>query len=172
MNVSEDHTRLTIFKLYGIKSLDEIGTIVAKVESGFDANTKDSGGRTLLMQAVIERDHELMNFLVKNGCDVNLQDDRLWTALHFAAQNSDQEAVKILLDNNRDVTKIDDYGNSILSTAVFNSKGECDVIKLLLSFGANAKIKNKNGVSAKSLARTISNYNLQKCFEDSEPSLD
>ena len=172
MDLTRDKKRRTILEFFGINNLNEIDTISAKLKGGFDVDTKDSGGRTLLMQAVIEKNYDLMTFLVENGADVNSQDARSWTALHFGAQNSDHDAVKILLENKADVTRVDDYGNSVLSTAVFNSRGECSVIKLLLSFGADASVKNKSGVSAMSLAHTISNYDVMHCFEGRKPKVE
>ena len=168
MNILKQSKNISILTLFEIKGLDEVDAIAAKLKDGFDVNTIDSGGRTLLMQSAIERNHKVMKFLIDNEADVNLQDERLWTALHFAAQNSDHEAVRILLENKGDVTKIDDHGNSILSTAVLNSKGKCVVIRLLLSFGADAGVKNKSGVSALGLANTISNYDIKRCFDCGE----
>ena len=160
--------RSTILDLFEIADLREYDRIVAKLSTGFDVDTKDSGGRTLLMEAAVERDRKLMEFLIENGANVNVQDNRSWTALHFAAQNSDNEALALLLSNGGDVTKRDDNGNSIISTAVLNSKGDCAVIKLLLSYGAAPKVENKKGISALSLANLISNYDLRACFDHNE----
>jgi ankyrin repeat protein len=47
-----------------------------------------------------------------------------------------------------------------LSHAVFESRGRGEMIRLLLSFGADKALKNKHGVSPENLARTIANYDV------------
>ena len=53
-------------------------------------------------------------------------------------------------------------GNTPLSNAVFDSRGRDQMIKLLLSFGANKTLKNKHGVSPEDLAKSIGNYDVSK----------
>jgi ankyrin repeat protein len=56
----------------------------------------------------------------------------------------------------------DIHGNTPLSRAVFDSKGRGQVIKLLLSSGANKDLKNKHGISPEDLAKSIGNYDVSK----------
>jgi len=103
--------------------------------------------------------------LLERGANVNEVDERNWSALHFAAQNYDPLAAKILIEAGADLNSSDNYGNTIISTAVLNSAGRGEVITLLINYGADADIKNKSGISALDLAKTISNYNVLQYFE-------
>lgn len=154
-------TRFTILNLFGIKSLGETDTIQKKLHDGFDVNTVDSGGRSILQEAVIQKNHDLIKLLLEHGADVNLQCERNWTALHFAAQNYDLVASKLLIQNGANVNAQDDYGNSVISKAVFNCRNNGgELIKLLLENGADINVRNQSGISALDLAKTISNYNV------------
>jgi hypothetical protein len=122
----------------------------------------DEMGRTPLMEAIIVNHTEITKLIIANGADVNKKDNKGWTALHFAAQLYSYDLTKLLLENGADVDSQDNYGNSPLSTAVFNSRGRGEVILLLIKFGADKNLKNKNDVSPYELAKKIANYNIFK----------
>ncbi len=67
------------------------------LERGADADTRDFGGRTLLMRASAAGNVELVALLVEHG-DVNAADDRGRTALMRAGQAGHPEVVRVLLD--------------------------------------------------------------------------
>ena len=163
--MKKDKKRITILNIFGIKSLDKSDTIMEKLREEIDINTVDSGGRTLLMEAIIRKNHELAKLLIENGADVNIQDNNDWSALHFAAQEYDLISTELLVQNGANVNSQNDYGNSIISTAVFNSRGQGEVIELLINEGADVNLKNKSGISALDLAKTISNYNVIQFFD-------
>lgn len=157
--------RVAILKLFGVLNISEHQTILKRLQDGFDINTVDSGGRTLLMEAVVKADHELIDLLIAHGADVNIRDKRKWTALHFAAQACDLTSVRKLVEHAADINAQSDFGNTPISTAVLNSRGKGEVIQFLMSHGADAHIKNNSGISAMDLAKSISNYNLREYLE-------
>src|SRR5215204_247361 len=163
--MNETKKMVTILTLFGIKDILDHATVLRKLREGLEINTVDSGGRTLLMEAVIRSDHELIDLLLESGADVNIRDKRDWTAPHFAVQEYDLVSTKQLISHGADVNARDDYGNNIISRAVMNSLGRGDVIQLLLAHGADAHFKNKSGISAFDSARAISNYNVIQYFE-------
>ena len=143
-------------------SLDDITSHLSK---GLSLDLADSGGRTLLMQAVIDRALNIAEFLIKMGANINLRDIRLWTALHFAVQNGDLQMTKLLVENGAEVNASDVAGNSVLARAVFSSKGKGDVIKYLLRHDADINQANNFGITPIGLARSISNYDLAQYFQ-------
>jgi uncharacterized protein len=157
-------SKRTILDVFGVTSLKDISVVVEKLESGIDVNTVDSGARTLLMEASIRKNHALLEVLLNFGADPNLREEKQWTALHFAAQENDPVSIRLLLESGADANAQNDYGNSVISTAVLNSRGEGDSIKLLLEYGANPSVKNKSGISAIDLANRISNYDVIRFF--------
>jgi ankyrin repeat protein len=93
-----------------------------------------------------------------------LQDKGGKSPLHFACIYSQFDIAKFLLQNKAEVDIVDKNGNTPLFDAVFNSKGEGNIIKLLLSHGANPDIENNYEVSPKSLAETIANFDVSHLF--------
>lgn len=129
-----------------------------------NVNCVDKFNRTLLFHAVIENLVDMVSFLIKKGADCNAQDDEQWYPLHYAAQNQNVAIAKILLSNGADVDGTDSYGNTPLHRATYDSEGRREMIKFLLSKGANPNRENKYGISAKALAKSIDNYDLSKLF--------
>ncbi len=137
-----------------------------KLQKGGDIDAVDRYKRTILMYAAADAKPEFVELILKYNTNINLQDTNGWTALHFAAQSRSTEIAKMLIDSGAKVDIPEVHGNTPLSIAVFNSKGEGDLIKLLLSSGADPNKKNNYGVSPLNLAKSIANYNVAKFFEN------
>ncbi len=135
-------------------------SLSALLESGGQIDQLDSDGRTPLMHAVIDRNHDLAVLLLKWKANPNIQEKGSWTALHFAAQECETRMVRLLLENGAEVDAKDEYGNTPLWRAVFNSEGRGEVIRLLLSHGADKDISNNHGITPSGLAETIANYDV------------
>lgn len=124
----------------------------------------DSLGRTVLFDLIIDGNiDEVKKYQLINE-EVNLQDNGGKSPLHFACIYSQFDIANFLLQSKAEVDVKDNNGNTPLFDAVFNSKGEESIIKLLLSHGANPDIKNNYEVSPKSLADTIANFDVSHLF--------
>ncbi len=141
----------------------ELGSINLLLKDS-DINEIDKDGRSLLHHAVLLKDSEVVDLLINKGASLDIQDNLGWSPLHFAAQRYDVHISKTLIDANADLNSVDNYGNSVLWRAVFESKGRGDVIKLLISSGADIYQKNNKGVSPINLAQTIANYKILDFF--------
>ena len=95
----------------------------------------DEFGRTDLHYAANEGKVESIKKILSSGEDPNLQDKNGWTPLHFAAQLNSVEIIEKLIEAGAEVEIKDEYGNTPLFRAVFCSKGEGSVIKLLIKAG-------------------------------------
>jgi uncharacterized protein len=129
----------------------------------------DKLGRTRLHYVVIdlpkEKHSQEIARLVSEGYNPNQADRNGWTPLHFAAQECSLEAVKALLALGVDIDAQDSNGNTPLSNAVFGYTGEGSVVMALLEAGADPEKRNFHGVSPRSLANTIANYDVRKFFQ-------
>ena len=118
----------------------------------------DREGRTDLHYAARDGDLASVQKLIA-------QDKRGWAPLHFAAQARSEEVSKCLFAHGASVDSADSFGNTPLATATFNSRGDGSVIRVLRAAGADPKRKNKSGVSAVSLARTIANFDVAQFYD-------
>jgi ankyrin repeat protein len=108
-----------------------------------------------LLSAVASNLPALVETLLKNGVDCNARYAGGVTPLHFTSERYSVEAARVLLDHGADVNAQDIYGNTPLARAVYRSKRgtEPELVKLLMSRGANPDIKNKAGESARDLVK-------------------
>ena len=72
----------------------------------------------------------------------------------------------MLLDGGAAVDQPNAFGNTPLLVAVFNSRGEGDLIRLLRERGADPLIANTSGQTPVGLARLIGNYDVAQFFSD------
>ena len=136
------------------------------IMSSSDSDQVDKSGQTLLMWAVLQRDSEIVNFLLENGASVDVIEKKNgYSTLHFAAQEQLPEIVKILVRAGADIELKDKFGNTALNRATFYSKGKGDTIKRLLALGADRHTKNNFDVTPLSLANEIANYDIVQFFE-------
>jgi ankyrin repeat protein len=147
-----DHLRIDIQQ----GRIDVVKNILA--EFGIDAT--DGDGRTALINAVICKNRELIDYLVDSGANVNHQDRIGYSALHFCAQEKLPAIADFLLTKNANPNLPDLHGNTPLWTAVMNSKTEIGVIQTLLRHGADPNIVNKHGKSAGQMFATIYNKDI------------
>lgn len=147
--------RVTILTLMGAQDIEEHALILSRIDQGVDINTKDSGGRTILMEAVIRDAFPLISELIRRGADTNLTDNLGWAALHFAAQRGNLRATKELVRAGANVNARDNYGNAVIWRAVFDFAKDPALIRYLLSNGADPTIRNLSEKSAMDIAETI-----------------
>jgi uncharacterized protein len=126
----------------------------------------DRYGRTALHYAAAENNAVRAQELIEGKVDVNARDYNEWTALHFAAQSNSFEVAKLLIEAGAEVDSSDSFGNTPLSTAVFNYKGSGGLITLLREKKADPYRENHHGQSPLGLARLIANYDVAKYFDD------
>jgi uncharacterized protein len=122
----------------------------------------DGRGRTPLFYAVEKDDIHRMHFLLANGANVNIGDHHGETPLHVAAHSFRLGAASLLIAAGARVDAQDGQGNTPLFRAVFESKGRGEMIRLLLSAGADKKITNHYGMSPEKLAMSITNYDVMR----------
>ncbi len=79
------------------------------------------------------------------------------TALHMAVSGGSVEEVKLLLDAGTPIDPLDVRGMTPLMFAVSTDRPQVDIIRLLLSRGADSTIKSNIGESAQDWARKFNN---------------
>jgi ankyrin repeat protein len=116
--------------------------------------------------AALDNDVAAIEALLAVGELPDAQDSRGFTPLHLAAQQGSFEAAAALLDAGAAVDAENSFGNTPLFTAVFNSNGRGDLIRLLRSRGADPLHANADGQTPLGLARLIANRDVAQFFAD------
>ncbi|WP_146196656.1 ankyrin repeat domain-containing protein, partial [Acinetobacter stercoris] len=118
---------------------------------GIDDTTSNIDGRTFLMFSVIEKNIEIVKYLLDLNADVNIHDKKGFTALHFAVFAKELEIIKLLVEAGAKIDAIDDQGNTPLWRAMMTTGGDSEISKYLISKEADLDKKNKHGVSPRDL---------------------
>jgi uncharacterized protein len=133
------------------------------IAGGADLNSTDSDGRTPLMHAVLddEADPQMVRFLANNGANPDTSEPvQKWTALHFAARDQKLPIVAALSEYVIKIDPEDVFGNTPLWRCVMSTRVQPDIVRLLLSKGADPLKKNRHGASPKDIAERMGNTEL------------
>lgn len=123
-------------------------------ELQLDVNWQSRGvGPTPLSLAIQAHQLTIAELLISRGADPNIPGRHGYTALHSAAWDGDLPAVRLLVEANADVNAVDrSYGYTPLAYAV--ERGHKAVVDILLSSGADASVRVRDGLSILEIAKT------------------
>ena len=158
INVTEKDKGATILLIAcSFKDYENVVSIL--ISRGADVNFKGKDGRTPLMWAA-GNSLETTKILLESGADVNAKGDDGMTAFiqstfGILSKKVDTEVMDLLLENGANVnfalSSRDAAGWTSMLFAVVN--GDYDLVKYLLSQGANVNHTSNEGSTALSLAR-------------------
>lgn len=130
-------------------------TMQALLSYGVDVNTRDSGGWTPLMSAVVGASIHEIEFLIRKGADVTVYDKGGENCLHkvmlrrpVAWSKETVEVVRLLLENGVRADTRSKHGKSCLHTLAEQSKYVRfieDIIQLVTSHGADINARDNVG---------------------------
>jgi serine/threonine-protein phosphatase 6 regulatory ankyrin repeat subunit A/serine/threonine-protein phosphatase 6 regulatory ankyrin repeat subunit B len=112
--------------------------VLCLLEHGADVDKQNSKGRTALHRAVWKSQKEATEALIECGANLDIQDSTGKTALHWAGKDS----------------------YNVTHTLVFFKS--IDIVKMLVTGGANTEILDKTNYTAEQIAR---NKNLTEFIE-------
>jgi hypothetical protein len=125
--------------------------VVNGLEKGIDVNKRDAEGRTALMYASYNGHTEIVKVLIEKGAMVNMADSYGRTALMMASSGPFAATVKVLLDNQTD-PNMADYEEHFTALMYAAAEGQTDVVRILLSYGADPDLKDVDGDNALTFA--------------------
>ena len=132
----------------------DAGRVSYLLDHGFKPDSADADGRTALAYAAYNGHTAIMKDLLGRGASVNVSDVNGRTALMMAASGPFPQAVKLLLDNHADpdLTDREEHFSALMFAA---SEGQLEVVRILLTAGANPYLKDIDGDDA--LAFSVKN---------------
>lgn len=129
------HTAMNDEEFYRLCGLENAAEVEEALKNGANPNARGLyGGQKALHKAVMARDAETVEVLLRYGAKVNAKSSDGWTALHMAAQHGETESAEVLLRHGADVNAQDDLGFTALEYA--ESRRHSDLARLLRSYGA------------------------------------
>ncbi len=155
-------------KVDEIRQAITYSTIDAAIEaiSHSNVNILDGEGRTPLIHAFLEGKLPVAEWLVANGANINHQDRNGSTALHFAVQKKRVDLVEFLLRIGAEVDVRDIHGNTPLWRAVFDSRGNYEIVNMLIASKADPNSKNNADRSPFDFAVQTGDTVLEKLLKD------
>ena len=117
------------------------------IDNGCDINAVTKVKNTALHCAAQSGHFEIVKLLIEKGAALDVTDSKKNTALHFATYQEHFEIVKCLLEKGVNVNPVDKDGDTPLHLAIKSDKFSVELVKVLLDYGADFKLKNKNGIS-------------------------
>lgn len=108
-----------------------------------------------LVSVTLEPKIEMIAHLIKNGVDVNGIDYYGYSPLHYAARTKNKEVAKCLLDAGAEINTVSKDGDTPLRLVFEVKPYDIEIVKLLLSRGADMDHSNKGGASIYELVKII-----------------
>ena len=120
----------------------DLGAICQSLDAGFDIESQNGDGATLLGVAASNRQAHIVRELLSRGADVAARDKSQQTPLHLASWGHSLDGARLLLDAGADINAVDDHGDTpLIITAGYSDR----LAKELIRRGANVNCKNKTG---------------------------
>jgi ankyrin repeat protein len=143
------------------------------LEHGADVNSSTSNGNTILMELIAlssslsvdekDRRESLLRTsrkMLKHGGNINAIEKDNESGLFNAIRLCDYELTSFLLAGEINPNIISDNKETVLHLIIYEGVKELDIILLLLKYGANPNIKNKDGKSIYELLNMFTLHNL------------
>ncbi|XP_049624411.1 ankyrin repeat and SAM domain-containing protein 3 [Suncus etruscus] len=140
------------------------------LEAGVSVNVPTPEGQTPLMLASSCGNESIAYFLLQQGAELEMTDIQGWTALFHCTSAGHQQMVKFLLDSgaNADVRE-SMYGFTPLMEAA--AAGHEIIVQCFLNHGVKVDMRNRNGATARMLAKQYGHMKIVSLIDAHSPSL-
>lgn len=100
-----------------------------------DINVKNGKYQTILMQAVLQNEKDIVSKILEKDADVNIASHGNFTPLMAACKNKNIDIANLLIAKGAKIDAIDIQGRTPLNLAVLNNSG--DIVNMLIEKGAD-----------------------------------
>lgn len=127
-------------------SANDMGSVIAGLESGIPVDSADASGRTALMIATRANAIDSARVLIEAGADVNAKDDLQDSPYLYAGAEGRLEILKMTIAAGADLNAVNRYGGTALIPAAHH--GHTEVVRYLLTTDTNIDHVNFLGWTA------------------------
>jgi len=113
------------------------------LKAGMEVNAKGTNGETAIMLAAVNKNIELLKFLVKKTANINAQNNEGYTALMFVSSQGDVEFAEFLIAKGAEMNTQNNNGETALMLSVLHA--HIGMTKMLIEKGADVHVRNKKG---------------------------
>jgi ankyrin repeat protein len=139
-------------------------------DKGIDVNWKDKEGYTALMWASGKGQVGIVKWLLSRGVLIDIQNKcggtaSGVTALMWSSQEGHVEVVKLLLDRGA-LPDLQEPNHGSTALIMASSWGRASCVRLLLEKGADMSLKDKNGMTAKDIAKINGHIDIIQLLDE------
>ena len=131
----------------------DLAVVEEALENGVDVESANAQGNTALMLAAFNGHTDLARAILGHGAAVDQRDLTGRTALMYASSGPYPDTVRLLLENKADVN-LTDSGEGWSAIMFAGGEGLTEVIAILLAHGADSKLKDEDGDTALTFAKS------------------
>lgn len=125
---------------------------LADVLTPENVNTRDGSGYSLLHNALRTKNVEVVRLLMAYGVDVNAADPEKNTPLHYTVDRNHLPLTQLLIEAGADPNRKGRFGHTPLIWAISRPTINWELVRYLVSHGADPWIQGDNGASAMEVA--------------------
>ena len=153
----------------GSGKLEEVKKVLSKHPELADVPIKKHRKERPLHWAAINKNVDIVEYLLSLEVNINAQNIDGETALALAAAAGTVEVVSILIDNGADVNARNINGKTALgiaSTVINDLDAHVEVARVLINNGADVNVKDKHGLTPLKNAIQIGNEELAELLRE------
>ena len=139
--MSENNKELN--QLHSVEKEGDVTEMKSTLPRGFSVDSRNTTGRTPLMNAALKGNVQAVKSMIKRGADPSLTDYKGWNMLHFAAEGGDTDIISLIHTHLPNIESKTGEGNTPLIVAAFC--GKFHAVKWFLEKGATVACEDKRG---------------------------
>ena len=139
--MSENNKELN--QLHSVEKEGDVTEMKSTLPRGFSVDSRNTTGRTPLMNAALNGNVQAVKSMIKRGADPSLTDNKGWNTLHHAASGGDTDIISLIHTHLPNIESKTGEGYTPLMVAAFC--GKLHAVKWFLEKGATVACESNRG---------------------------
>ena len=139
--MSENNKELN--QLHSVEKEGDVTEMKSTLPRGFSVDSRNTTGRTPLMNAALNGNVQAVKSMIKRGADPSLTDNKGWNTLHHAASGGDTDIISLIHTHLPNIESKTGEGDTPLMVAALC--GKLHAVKWFLEKGATVACESNRG---------------------------